>query len=90
MKKYRCILVDDEPLARELIAGFIAECPELELVAELPNAIDARAFLQQHVVDLMFLDINNGADIRVIQCSSRLCFLNEPRLILIGRGEMRR
>ncbi len=58
MKKYRCILVDDEPLARELIAGFIAECPELELVAELPNAIDARAFLQQHLVDLMFLDIN--------------------------------
>ncbi len=58
MKKYSCILVDDEPLARELIAGFISECPELELVAELPNAIDARVFLQHHLVDLMFLDIN--------------------------------
>lgn len=58
MKKYTCIIVDDEPLARELIAGFIAECPELELLAELPNAIDARNFLRQHLVDLMFLDIN--------------------------------
>jgi DNA-binding LytR/AlgR family response regulator len=58
MKKYTCILVDDEPLARELIAGFIAECPELELLAQLSNAIETRAFLQLHIVDLMFLDIN--------------------------------
>lgn len=58
MRKYTCILVDDEPLARELIAGFIAECPELELLAQLPNAIEARAFLRQHIVDLLFLDIN--------------------------------
>jgi len=58
MKKYTCILVDDEPLARELIAGFIADCPELELLAQLSNAVEARNFLQQHLIDLMFLDIN--------------------------------
>lgn len=58
MRKYTCILVDDEPLARELIAGFIGECPELVLLAQLPNAIEARAFLEQHIVDIMFLDIN--------------------------------
>jgi DNA-binding LytR/AlgR family response regulator len=58
MKRYSCILVDDEPLSRELIADFIKDCPELELLAEFQNAIESRAFLQQHIVDLIFLDIN--------------------------------
>ena len=58
MKKYTCILVDDEPLSRELIGDYIADCPELELVGSFANAIDARNYLQSKTIDLMFLDIN--------------------------------
>ncbi len=58
MRRYSCIVVDDEPLSREIIADFIADCSELDLVGQFPNAIEARTFLQQQVVDLIFLDIN--------------------------------
>ncbi|WP_159519053.1 LytR/AlgR family response regulator transcription factor [Sunxiuqinia indica] len=58
MKKHSCILVDDEPLSRDLIAEYIADCPELELLNSFGNAIDARNFIQQNPVDLIFLDIN--------------------------------
>jgi DNA-binding LytR/AlgR family response regulator len=58
MKQHSCILVDDEPLSRDLIAEYIADCPELELLNSFGNAIDARNFIQQNSVDLIFLDIN--------------------------------
>lgn len=58
MKKYNCILVDDEPLARELIQDYISDCDELNLSATFANAIDARNYLQKEPVDLIFLDIN--------------------------------
>jgi DNA-binding LytR/AlgR family response regulator len=58
MKKYNCIIIDDEPLSRELIGDYITDCHELNLSASFANAIDARNYLQQEQVDLLFLDIN--------------------------------
>ena len=58
MKKYSCILVDDEPLSRELIADYLIDCPELDLQGIFANAVDARTFLQETSVDLLLLDIN--------------------------------
>jgi DNA-binding LytR/AlgR family response regulator len=58
MKKYNCIIIDDEPLSRELIGDYVADCHELNLSASFANAIDARNYLQQEQVDLLFLDIN--------------------------------
>lgn len=56
-QKIRCLVVDDEPPAREIMKQYIADTPMLELEGECANAIHAIAFLQQHPVDLIFLDI---------------------------------
>ena len=55
--KTRCLIVDDEPLARELIRGHIQKLENFEIVAECDNAMKAMASLRSHQVDLMFLDI---------------------------------
>ncbi len=56
MKK-TCLIVDDEPLARKLIASHISKIESLELVGACVNAIDAGNFLQKRKVNLLFLDI---------------------------------
>jgi len=62
----RCLIIDDEPPAREIIRRYIEEVPHLELVGECGNALDALIRLQQTEVDLLFLDIRlpqlNGTD----------------------------
>ena len=55
--KTRCIIVDDEPLARELIRGHIQKLENFEVVDECDNAMKAMDALRNHTVDLMFLDI---------------------------------
>lgn len=55
--KYSCIIVDDEPLARELIASHLSHFENFELIASFENAIKAYAFLEENTVDLIFLDI---------------------------------
>lgn len=56
-KIIRCLIVDDEPPAREIIARYIDQVPELQLAGESANALQALRFLQQQVIDLVFLDI---------------------------------
>ena len=53
----KCIIVDDEPLARKVLIKYIASIESLELVKECSNASDAASILHQHDVDLMFLDV---------------------------------
>ena len=53
----KCILVDDEPLARSLLEGHIAAVPFLEHCGSFKNAILAADFLTKNKVDLIFLDI---------------------------------
>ena len=56
-KKIRCLIIDDEPPARVILKKHIAEVESLELAGDCSNAVEAVAFLQQHPVDLLFLDI---------------------------------
>ena len=58
MKKLRCIIADDEPVARKILREFIEQVPYLELTAEFKNAMKTEAFLQDHEADILFLDIN--------------------------------
>jgi DNA-binding LytR/AlgR family response regulator len=58
MTKLTCLIVDDEPLARDLLASHIGKVSFLELVGSCKNAIEARLALQEKQPDLMFLDIN--------------------------------
>ena len=54
---YRCIIVDDEALGRELIEMHLAQFAEFELVGSCSSAIEAHQLLQSESVDLLFLDI---------------------------------
>ncbi len=51
------IIVDDEPLAQDVLETYIQKVPELKLVQKCSNALEANEALQKHQVDLMFLDI---------------------------------
>ena len=51
------LIVDDEPLALDVLETYIEQMPELNLVARCSNALEARDALSKHHVDLMFLDI---------------------------------
>ena len=55
--KTKCIIVDDEPLARELIRGHVQKLENFEIVEECENAMKAMESLRNQHVDLMFLDI---------------------------------
>ena len=53
----RCIVTDDEPMARKGLQGYIEKIDFLELVAVCENAIELNSVLKQQPVDLLFLDI---------------------------------
>lgn len=61
-----CIIVDDEPIAREIIEVFIGEDSRLKLIGSFKNARSASQFMSANSVDLIFLDIQmpdiNGLD----------------------------
>lgn len=54
----KCIIVDDEPAAHYVLINYIKQNPRLELVSQCYNAIEAKSFLSENKVDLMFLDID--------------------------------
>tara|TARA_B100000795_G_scaffold270002_1_gene261795 strand:- start:4869 stop:5555 length:687 start_codon:yes stop_codon:yes gene_type:complete len=56
--KLKCVVVDDEPMAREIIETYIAKTPNLGLISSCKNAAEAILFVQENEVDLFFLDIN--------------------------------
>lgn len=55
--KFKYLIVDDEPLARKLIASHASKIEGLELLGECGNAIEAANLLRNKSVDLIFLDI---------------------------------
>lgn len=52
-----CLIVDDEALARRLLADYISKIPDIKLVASCMSALEAQQYLEKEEVDLMFLDI---------------------------------
>lgn len=53
----KCVIIDDEPLAVDLIKEFVSKVESLELISTFNNAIDAIAMINTSNVDLIFLDI---------------------------------
>lgn len=63
----RCVIIDDEPLPIELLSAYAARIPELTVLAKFNDPVMAVDFIRNHVVDLIFLDIQmphlNGIDL---------------------------
>ena len=55
--KVRCLIVDDEPPAIDLLKKYVTSVPELELAGTCENAVEAWGSLKNKAVDLLFLDI---------------------------------
>lgn len=58
MNKLKCIVVDDEPLAQEVLERYLQNIREIELVTTCSNALEAFEVLNNESIDLMFLDIS--------------------------------
>ena len=79
MCKIRCIVVDDEPLAVEMLATFIGKTPSLELVATFTDPVLALSSISRQKPDLVFLDIQmpdlNGLELsRLLPSETRIIF----------------
>ena len=75
----KCAIVDDEPLAVELLASYVEKIPFLELCGKYNNATDALHGIGEQSVDLLFLDIQmpelNGLELsKMIPESTRIVF----------------
>lgn len=75
-----CIIIDDEPLARELIKSYIEKTPHLNLTGSFESAADAIKTVMTEPVDIIFLDINmpmlNGIEFaRVIPKQTRIIYI---------------
>src|SRR6187549_384627 len=55
--KIHCLIIEDEPLAREILKQHIGGVEALELAGTCSNAVEAISFLKEHSVDLLLLDI---------------------------------
>jgi DNA-binding LytR/AlgR family response regulator len=64
--KLKCLIVDDEPVARKVLAEFIEDIDWLELAGQAENPLKAMKLLREQEIDILFLDINmpkiNGID----------------------------
>lgn len=84
INKLNCIVVDDEPIAREIIESFITKTPNLNLIGSFENAIDVIDFSKKERVDIYFLDINmpelNGIGLaKIIGNTSHIIFTTAYR-----------
>ncbi len=57
MERIKCIVVDDEPIARQYLSDYVAKMPQLELLAVFNSAKDAWEMIETGTVELVFLDI---------------------------------
>lgn len=83
-EKITCVIVDDEPMAREILESFINKTPNLELISSCKNAVEALQIAQNEKIDLFFLDINmpeiNGLSLaKIINKQSKVIFTTAYR-----------
>lgn len=80
MKPMRCVVVDDEPLALELLTSYVRKTPSLSLEGAFSNSVEALTRIQQGDIDLAFLDIQmpdlNGLELaRLLPPQTALVFV---------------
>ena len=92
-KKIKCLAVDDEPLALSVLQKYIAAVPALELVGSCANAVQALEMMQEHPIDLLFLDIQMphimGTDfMRTLKKSPKVIFTTAYRKYAVEGFEL--
>jgi DNA-binding LytR/AlgR family response regulator len=93
LKKISCLIIDDEPPAIDVLVRFITAVSSLELVGTCNNALEAMEFLQQHEVDLLFLDIQmpqlKGTDlIKILHQPPKIIFTTAFRKFALEGFEL--
>jgi DNA-binding LytR/AlgR family response regulator len=78
IKKIKCLVIDDEEPAREILQKHIGGVESLELAASCNNAVEALSFLQSNTVDLLFLDIQMP---HILGTNFMRTLKNPPRVI---------
>lgn len=91
--KIRCLLVDDEPLALDVLESYIARIDGLELAGRCENALQAFDVVQSQSVDLIFLDIQmprlNGIEfLKTLQSPPKVIFTTAYRDYAIEAFEL--
>ncbi len=84
--KIKCIIIDDEPLARKGLKGYIEKIDFLSLVAECEDAIQLNSTLKTLQPDLLFLDIEMP-EITGIELLSNM--VNPPKVIIVWLFKIR-
>lgn len=74
----RCLVADDELIAHQILEQYILQTPGLQLVAKCRNALEAFAKLEQHAIDLIFLDI----EMPLVNGITFLKTLSRPPLVI--------
>lgn len=78
-KKYNCIIVEDEPIAAEILENFVSRNEQLHLLAKCSDAVYAGNVLNRHEIDLMFLDLH----LPVVKGFDFLKKLKNPPLVIV-------
>lgn len=58
MSTINCLIVDDEPIARDIVSNYCSRLPYLTVIGSCASALDAKLLLQKQKTDILFLDIN--------------------------------
>ncbi|HVZ96440.1 MAG TPA: LytTR family DNA-binding domain-containing protein [Chitinophagaceae bacterium] len=77
--KFKCVILDDEPMARSFLERYCAKTPGLELVGSFSNAEEAFEYIRQNEIDILFLDVEMPGD-NGFQLLDKLMYM--PKVIL--------
>jgi DNA-binding LytR/AlgR family response regulator len=87
-----CIIVDDEKMARAIVSKLCSSTPEINVVEEFDNAIAAIKYLNQHLIDVVFLDIHmpgfSGVDfVQTLKDSTKIVLITSDTNFAIAAYE---
>lgn len=77
--KLRCVIIEDEPMARKLLLDYCSRVSEIEVLKEFTNGLDALPYLNSNPIDLLFIDIKmpgiTGVDlVKTLQHKPKIIF----------------